>query len=208
MPINKLMRQGLFRAKFSQALFLIALAFGMVACSPSLNWRTVQAPEEGYSTLFPAKPDKLERNLPFQDQEIHQVLQAAKIDDDIYSVSSIHLVGKQVEFLPKILEQLQTNVLSRARVNLQNAMTQETYYRNANQQRLMAKNYFLEIPVSEKNNSPHQLMRVMWITSAVENEGVWIYQLAVLRTRTSSEDAKTALSNETFAPFFEEFKLD
>lgn len=208
MPINKLMRQGLFRAKFSQALFLIALAFGMVACSPSLNWRTVQAPEEGYSTLFPAKPDKLERNLPFQDQEIHQVLQAAKIDDDIYSVSSIHLVGKQVEFLPKILEQLQTNVLSRAGVNLQNAMTQETYYRNANQQRLMAKNYFLEIPVSEKNNSPHQLMRVMWITSAVENEGVWIYQLAVLRTRTSSEDAKTALSNETFAPFFEEFKLD
>ena len=202
------MRQGLFRAKFSQALFLIALAFGMVACSPSLNWRTVQAPEEGYSTLFPAKPDKLERNLPFQDQEIHQVLQAAKIDDDIYSVSSIHLVGKQVEFLPKILEQLQTNVLSRAGVNLQNAMTQETYYRNANQQRLMAKNYFLEIPISEKNNSPHQLMRVMWITSAVENEGVWIYQLAVLRTRTSSEDAKTALSNETFAPFFEEFKLD
>ena len=208
MLINKLMRQGLFRAKFSQALFLIALAFGIVACSPSLNWRTVQAPEEGYSTLFPAKPDKLERNLPFQDQEIHQVLQAAKIDDDIYSVSSIHLVGKQVEFLPKILEQLQTNVLSRAGVNLQNAMTQETYYRNANQQRLMAKNYFLEIPVSEKNNSPHQLMRVMWITSAVENEGVWIYQLAVLRTRTSSEDAKTALSNETFAPFFEEFKLD
>ena len=202
------MRQGLFRAKFSQALFLIALAFGMVACSPSLNWRTVQAPEEGYSTLFPAKPDKLERNLPFQDQEIHQVLQAAKIDDDIYSVSSIHLVGKQVEFVPKILEQLQTNVLSRAGVNLQNATTQETYYRNANQQRLMAKNYFLEIPISEKNNSPHQLMRVMWITSAVENEGVWIYQLAVLRTRTSSEDAKTALSNETFAPFFEEFKLD
>jgi protein tyrosine phosphatase (PTP) superfamily phosphohydrolase (DUF442 family) len=202
------MRQGLFRAKFSQALFLIALAFGMVACSPSLNWRTVQAPEEGYSTLFPAKPDKLERNLPFQDQEIHQVLQAAKIDDDIYSVSSIHLVGKQVEFLPKILEQLQTNVLSRAGFNLQNAMTQESYYRNANQQRMVAKNYFLEIPIGEKNNSPHQLMRVMWITSAVENEGVWIYQLAVLRTRTSSEDAKTTLSNETFAPFFEEFKLD
>jgi len=198
----------LFRVKIAQALLLITLALGIVACSPSLNWRTVQAPEEGYSTLFPVKPDRLERNLPFQDQEIHQVLQAAKIDDDIYSVSSIHLVGKQVEFLPKILEQLQTNVLSRARVNLQNAMTQETYYRNANQQRLMAKNYFLEIPVSEKNNSSHQPMRVMWITSAVENDGVWIYQLTVLRTRASNEDAKTVLSNETFSPFFEEFKLD
>ena len=202
------MRRGLFRAKFSQALFLIALAFGIVACSPSLNWRTVQAPEEGYSTLFPAKPDKLERNLPFQDQEIHQVLQAAKIDDDIYSVSSIHLVGKQTEFLPKILEQLQTNVLGRAGVNLQNAMTQESYYRNANQQRMVAKNYFLEIPIGEKNNSTHQLMRVMWIASAVENDGVWIYQLAVLRTRASGEEAKTVLSDETFSPFFEEFKLD
>jgi len=208
MPINKLMRQGLFRVKIAQALLLISLALGTVACSPSLNWRTVQAPEEGYSTLFPAKPDKLERNLPFQDQEIHQVLQAAKIDDDIYSVSSIHLVGKQAEFLPKILEQLQTNVLGRAGVNLQNAMTQESYYRNANQQRMVAKNYFLEIPISEKNNSTHQLMRVMWITSAIENDGVWIYQLAVLRTRASSEEAKTVLSNETFSPFFEEFKLD
>ena len=198
----------MFRVKIAQALLLISLALGTVACSPSLNWRTVQAPEEGYSTLFPAKPDKLERNLPFQDQEIHQILQAAKIDDDIYSVSSIHLVGKQVEFLPKILEQLQTNVLSRARVNLQNAMTQESYYRNANQQRMVAKNYFLEIPIGEKNNSTHQLMRVMWIASAVENDGVWIYQLAVLRTRASGEEAKTVLSNETFSPFFEEFKLD
>ncbi|MBT8571190.1 hypothetical protein G6657_05815 [Polynucleobacter paneuropaeus] len=186
---------------------MIALALGVVACSPSLNWRTVQAPEEGYSTLFPAKPDKLERNLPFQDQEIHQVLQAAKIDDDIYSVSSIHLVGKQVEFLPKILKQLQLNVLSRAGVNLQNALTQETFYRNANQQRMVAKNYFLEIPVSEKNNSAHQLMRVMWVASAVENDGVWIYQLTVLRTRASNEDAKTILTNETCSPFFEELKL-
>lgn len=202
------MRQGLFRVKIAQALLLISLALGTVACSPSLNWRTVQAPEEGYSTLFPAKPDKLERNLPFQDQEIHQVLQAAKIDDDIYSVSSIHLVGKQTEFLPKILEQLQTNVLGRAGVNLQNAMTQESYYRNANQQRMVAKNYFLEIPIGEKNNSTHQLMRVMWIASAVENDGVWIYQLAVLRTRASGEEAKTVLSDETFSPFFEEFKLD
>lgn len=202
------MRQGLFRVKIAQALLLISLALGTVACSPSLNWRTVQAPEEGYSTLFPAKPDKLERNLPFQDQEIHQVLQAAKIDDDIYSVSSIHLAGKQTEFLPKILEQLQTNVLGRAGVNLQNAMTQESYYRNANQQRMVAKNYFLEIPIGEKNNSTHQLMRVMWITSAIENDGVWIYQLAVLRTRASSEEAKTVLSNEAFSPFFEEFRLD
>jgi len=198
----------LFRVKIAQALLLISLALGTVACSPSLNWRTVQAPDEGYSTLFPAKPDKLERNLPFQDQEIHQVLQAAKIDDDIYSVSSIHLVGKQTEFLPKILEQLQTNVLGRAGVNLQNAMTQESYYRNANQQRMVAKNYFLEIPIGEKNNSTHQLMRVMWIASAVENDGVWIYQLAVLRTRASGEEAKTVLSDETFSPFFEEFKLD
>jgi hypothetical protein len=202
------MRQGLFRAKIAQTLLFITLAFGMMACSPSLNWRTVQAPEEGYSTLFPAKPDKLERNLPFQDQEIHQVLQAAKIDDDIYSVSSIHLVGKQAEFLPKILEQLQTNVLGRAGINLQNVMTQESYYRNANHQRMVAKNYFLEIPIREKNNSTHQLMRVMWITGAVENDGAWIYQLAVLRTHASSEDAKTVLSNETFSPFFEEFKLD
>ena len=202
------MRQGLFRAKIAQALLSIALTFGMLACSPSLNWRTVQAPEESYSTLFPAKPDKLERNLPFQDQVIHQVLQAAKVGDDIYSVSSIHLVGKQAEFLPKILEQLQNNVLNRAGVNLQNAVTQESYYRNANQQRMAAKSYFLEIPASEKNNATRQLMRVMWITGTVENDGVWIYQLTVLRTGASNEDPKTVLSNEAFSPFFEEFKLD
>jgi hypothetical protein len=51
------------------------------ACSPKLDWRIVQAPQEGYSALFPGKPEKMERRLPYQNQEIAQTLEAVKIEN-------------------------------------------------------------------------------------------------------------------------------
>ena len=70
---------------------VLAFAFLLSACSPKLDWRTVQSPQEGYSALFPGKPEKIERKLPYQNQEIPQTLEAVKIEDDIYSVSASHL---------------------------------------------------------------------------------------------------------------------
>jgi hypothetical protein len=42
------------------------VATTVVACAPELNWRTVQAEAaDGLSGLFPCKPDRLERKVPW-----------------------------------------------------------------------------------------------------------------------------------------------
>uniref|UniRef100_B1XSA3 Lipoprotein n=1 Tax=Polynucleobacter necessarius subsp. necessarius (strain STIR1) TaxID=452638 RepID=B1XSA3_POLNS len=86
------MERGLFRGIVKAVTLLAALAF-LIGCSSKLDWRTVQSQQERYSALFPGKPDKLERRIPYLGQEFLQTLEAVKIDDGIYSVSTIFTVA-------------------------------------------------------------------------------------------------------------------
>jgi hypothetical protein len=104
----------LYRGALKAASVLAAL-FLLAACSPKLDWRTVQSPQERYTALFPGKPDKLDRRIPYLDQELLQVLEAVKIEDDIYSVSTIQLPANQAPSLNKLLSLLQANLIDRAK---------------------------------------------------------------------------------------------
>jgi hypothetical protein len=188
---------------FSQKLgALLAFVFLLSACSPKLDWRTVQSPQESYSALFPGKPEKIDRRLPYQDQEIPQVLEAVKIDDDIYSVSTIHLSKDQMVLAPKLLEQVQGNLLNRAGVKLESAVSADASYQTANHQRISAKDYFLEFPPT---GALEQSMRVRWITRLTPDNGAWIYQLSVLHTAPARVNAKQFFSEEAYSNFFDEF---
>ena len=181
---------------------VLAFAFLLSACSPKLDWRTVQSQQEGYSTLFPGKPEKIERLIPYQGQEIPQSLEAVKIEDDIYSVSTIHLGKDQAALAPKLLEQLQGNLLSRANVNLENAVIADASYQAANRQRLSTKDYFLEF---KSTGAVEQSMRVRWITRITPDNGAWIYQVSVLHTAPARVNAKQFFSEEAYSNFFDEF---
>lgn len=182
-------------------LFLV-FAFLLTACSPKLDWRTVQSPQEGYSALFPGKPEKIERRLPYQNQEIPQTLEAVKIEDDIYSVSTIHLNKEQSAFAPKLLEQLQGNLLNRASVNLESAVSADALYQTASRQKIQTKDYFLEF---KSTGAVEQSMRVRWITRVTPDNGAWIYQLSVLHTAPARVNAKKFFSVEAYSNFFDEF---
>lgn len=181
---------------------VLAFAFLLSACSPKLDWRTVQSPQEGYSVLFPGKPEKIERKLPYQNQEIPQTLEAVKIEDDIYSVSTIHLGKDQVALASKLLEQLQGNLLNRANVNLESAVTADAFYQPANRQRLHTKDYFLEF---KSTGAVERSMRVRWITRITPDNGVWIYQISVLHTAPARVNARQFFSEEAYSNFFDEF---
>jgi hypothetical protein len=202
MLTNKRMGLALSRPIVKKFGVVLAFAFLLSACSPKLDWRTVQSPQEGYSALFPGKPEKIERRLPYQNQVIPQTLEAVKIEDDIYSVSAIHLTKDQALLAPKLLEQLQGNLLSRANVNLENAVTADASYQAANRQRLSTKDYFLEF---KSTGALEQSMRVRWITRITPDNGVWIYQVSVLHTAPARVDAKQFFSEEAYSNFFDEF---
>ena len=191
----------MFRGILKAATVLAAL-FLLIACSPKLDWRTVQAPQERYTALFPAKPDKLERRVPYADQEVLQVLEAVKIDEDIYSVSTIQLPENQSGSLSQILSQLQANLIDRAKASGGDVTVEDAFYKTADKQRLPTKDYFLNL---KSNGKTQQQMRVRWINRVAPNGDSWIYQISVLHTSAGADNAKTFLSKEEYENFFSEF---
>ena len=180
----------------------LTFAFLLSACSPKLDWRIVQSPQEAYSALFPGKPEKIERKLPYQNQEIPQTLEAVKIEDDIYSVSAMHLTKDQAALAPNLLGQLQDNLFKRANVNLETAVSVDALYQTANKQRAATKDYFLEF---KSTGAVEQSMRVRWITRVAPNNEIWIYQISVLHTAPARVEAKKFFSEEAYSNFFDEF---
>jgi len=194
------MELGLFKGLIkASALLAVTL---LVACSPKLDWRTVNSPQEGYTALFPGKPDKLERRIPYQDQELKQTLEAVKIDDDIYSIGTIKVPVSQSAATEKIIIQLKANLLDRAKATGGSVNEEGTTYQTSGRQRLVTKDYFVSIKANDK---VQQLMRVRWITRQMTNGDSLIYQVSVLHAGSMAEDAKTLLSKEEYANFFNEF---
>ena len=197
------MEQVLFKS-FSRLSLFAAVFLLVVACSPRLNWRTVQSPEQRYSALFPGKPDKLDRQIPIGDQEFRQTLEAVKVDDDIYSISSIEIPAKQVnaDLIQKITKQLQSNLLDRAKASGGSVVTEPAYFQNNQHQRIATTDYYISFNGAGK---AQQTMRVRWITRISDSGNAWVYQTSVLHTSADSTDAKTLLSKEEYANFFNEF---
>ena len=195
------MEPGLFKGVI-KAGTLLATIIILVACSPKLDWRIVQSPQEGYSALFPDKPDKVERLTPYQEQELRQTLEAVKIDDDIYSISSIKVPVSQSAAIEKIITQLKSNLLERAKASGGSVEEESSTYQTSSRQRLVTQDYFVTI---KANNKIQQQMRVRWITRQMANGDSFIYQVSVLHGNASNEDARALLSKEEYANFFNEF---
>ena len=186
----------------TKASLLLAAIIALSACSPKLDWRTVQSPQERYTALFPGKPDKLERRISYQDQELQQTLEAVKIDDDIYSISSIQIPANQAAAAEKIITQLKNNLFERAKASGGTVFEEDATYQMSNRQRLPTIDYF--ITFKSVSNAAQQ-MRVRWITRQASNGDAWIYQVSVLHPNTNTENAKTLLSKEEYENFFSEF---
>ncbi|WP_231970493.1 hypothetical protein [Polynucleobacter necessarius] len=181
----------------------LALTFVLLAaCSPKLNWRTVQSPDQHYTALFPGKPEKINRQTTYQDQGLAQTLEALKIDDDIYSISTIKLTNKQAALTPSIVAQLQANLLERAKAEGGLVVAEDGVYQTTNHQLLPIKDHLISFV---ENGKVQQTMRVRWITRLSDSGAMFVYQISVLHTNRDSIDAKLLLTKEEYANFFNEF---
>ncbi len=196
------MGRGLFKKLCKSSYLLIAAIVCLVACSPQFDWRVVQSPQERYTALFPGKPEKIQRKITYQNQELLQTLEALKIEDDIYSISATQIPIGQSAFLPKILDLLQGNLLSRAKESSGQVITEDVLYQTAARQKQASKEYFIQF---KSNGTAEQWMRVRWITRVAADGSIWIYQISVLHNKAIPSEAKTFLSKEEYANFFTEF---
>jgi hypothetical protein len=199
------MRQGLFKKIYKSGCILIAVICCLTACSPSLDWRSVQSPQERYTALFPGKPEKIQRRITYQDQELIQTLEALKIEEDIYSISATQIPIGQSLLLPKILELLQDNLLLRAKESGGQVIVEDILYQTSARQKQSAKEYLIQF---KSKGTSEQWMRVRWITRVATDGSIWVYQISVLHTKAIPSDAKIFLSKEEYGNFFEQFYPD
>ena len=191
------MTPAFFKKTVQRYCISFAVIFFLAACSPKLDWRVVQSPQERYTALFPGKPEKIQRRIAYQDQELLQTLEALKIEDDIYSISATQLPIAQSVLLPKLLSQLQNNLLARAKETGGQVMIEDVLYQTSARQKQASKDYFIQFTSSSTNE---QWMRVRWITRVAADGSIWVYQISVLHTKAIPNDAKAFLSKETGLP--------
>ena len=196
------MTPAFFKKTVQRHCIFFAVIFFLAACSPKLDWRVVQSPQERYTALFPGKPEKIQRRIAYQDQELLQTLEALKIEDDIYSISATQLPIAQSALLAKLLSQLQDNLLARAKDNGGQVMIEDVLYQTSARQKQASKDYFIQF---KSNGTNEQWMRVRWITRVAADGSIWIYQISVLHTKARPNDAKAFLLKEDYANFFNEF---
>ncbi len=202
---NYLWNSQLSKVSVLKSCLVVAALFLCVACSPKLDWRTVQSPQEGYVALFPGKPDRLERHIQYQDQDVFQTLEAIKIDRDIYSISALHLNQDQIGLMPQLLNQLKDNLLKGVGTDDSSPMTTLSYFQTVDRQRLPVEDYFLDF---KSKDVPPQAMRVRWVIRINPSKGAWIYQVSVLHQEPVVTNIKEFFSQESYANFFEEFHPD
>jgi hypothetical protein len=196
------MTPAFFKKTVQRYCISFVAIFFLAACSPKLDWRVVQSPQERYTALFPGKPEKIQRRIAYQDQELLQTLEALKIEDDIYSISATQLPITQSALLPKLLSQLQANLLTRAKDTGGQVMIEDVVYQTSARQKQASKDYLIQF---KSNGTNEQWMRVRWITRVAADGSVWVYQISVLHTKAIPNNAKTFLSKEDYANFFDEF---
>lgn len=76
---------SLWRLRVTLAM---AAALGLVACSPSLNWRQVQNADAHYTVLLPAKPASHSRPVVLGEMKVEMQMTAAEADDMNFAVAS------------------------------------------------------------------------------------------------------------------------
>ena len=71
------------------AALSIALAAGLCACTPALNWRETHPPDSVVTALFPCKPDHHVRRVSLAGAELAMQLSSCTADNNVYALSQI-----------------------------------------------------------------------------------------------------------------------
>lgn len=196
------------RCRFSRASIALVctLSLALTACSPKLDWRTVQLERLGYSTLFPAKPKQAERKLPYAGMELIQTLDLAQVDDAMLSVTTIEVPSEIQSQAGVLLKQLQENMLSPASIGDAKPHLEKSSYHIAGTTRIKVEvdDYSIEI----KNAGGDRWMRVRWIMRPDQSGGSRIYQQTLLISAPlKATSFKDELHAEQWDPFFDEFRV-
>ncbi len=179
---------------------LATLCILIVACSPRFDWRIIKNDAQGYSVMFPSKPQLIERSITYQTTSLKQTLEFAKVDEDVFAVMTTQIpatITTQVKSIEQMLQSTLLQQVPATQFNLvKDAVSQIGL---SGQTKQVTQDYYLDLPENKK------VMRVRWLTRPASNDSVNLYQISVIRTGLSSQ-LEPLLNQENITTFFDEFR--
>lgn len=91
----------------------VVVGLSLVACTPSLDWRTVRSDDLLYEALYPGKPSRAEKAVMFNGQKLTMTMEASRVNDTLFAVGVINIpaTAKGID-LKALKDFLQNGMLS------------------------------------------------------------------------------------------------
>jgi hypothetical protein len=91
----------------------VVVGLSLVACTPSLDWRTVRSDDLLYEALYPGKPSRAEKTVMFNGQKLTMTMEASRVNDTLFAVGVINIpaTAKGID-LKALKDFLQNGMLS------------------------------------------------------------------------------------------------
>jgi len=91
----------------------ILIGLSLIACTPSLDWRTVRSDDLMYEALYPGKPSRAEKTIIFNNQKLTMTMEASRVSDTLFAVGVINIpaTAKTID-LKSLKDFLQNGMLS------------------------------------------------------------------------------------------------
>lgn len=91
----------------------VVIGLSLVACTPSLDWRTVRSDDLLYEALYPGKPSRAEKTVMFNGQKLTMTMEASRVNDTLFAVGVINIpaTAKGID-LKALKDFLQNGMLS------------------------------------------------------------------------------------------------
>ena len=80
--------------KTSAAVYTLALAIMLAACSPAFDWREYRSPDAPFTALFPGKPAVLTRQIDLDGQKTALTMTASEAEGNTFAIGTAVMANR------------------------------------------------------------------------------------------------------------------
>jgi hypothetical protein len=183
----------------------VVVGLSLVACTPSLDWRTVRSDDLLYEALYPGKPSRAEKAVMFNGQKLTMTMEASRVNDTLFAVGVINIpaTAKGID-LKALKDFLQNGMLSNLKTD--HAVTPTTIsVKTAGQPSY-------DLPAQEwviqglGPDGQQRLLRFRVVQRNLPDGQIQIYQQSILQSLKNNLVIEKILRSDEHEMFFTGFK--
>ena len=183
----------------------VVIGLSLVACTPSLDWRTVRSDDLLYEALYPGKPSRAEKTVMFNGQKLTMTMEASRVNDTLFAIGVINIpaTAKGID-LKALKDFLQNGMLSNLKTD--HAVTPTTIsVKTAGQPSY-------DLPAQEwviqglGPDGQQRLLRFRVVQRNLPDGQIQIYQQSILQSLKNNLAIEKILRSDEHEMFFTGFK--